>query len=311
MINNNQSTVKIIRAPHKHAPTLSLSPFSVKRPQNRKKNAEATGPKPSARHRRDQIFPKMMGLSSITTVDSTDPHLRLSSLPLVDLRLLSQAELRSLSLCRDDAFDLRRIDDDVAPAIDRSIFNESAGSRRQTYSRRPSPPVAVAADDPELRENKQIAQSLCQLLSQQQNDLTLTLTSGERPPEAARRRERASTAAIVVYKNEYEVLNRSGAVVDVAALAEWEDPYGAELRRRTEGLETEEELLGFLNGLEGRWGSRRKKRKIVDAGDFGDELPVGWKLLLGLKRREGRASLNCRRYIRLVFLHFTCSGTFV
>ncbi|RWR84075.1 hypothetical protein CKAN_01286100 [Cinnamomum micranthum f. kanehirae] len=239
----------------------------------------------------------MMGLSSITTVDSTDPHLRLSSLPLVDLRLLSQAELRSLSLCRDDAFDLRRIDGDVAPAIDRSIFNESAGSRRQTYSRRPSPPVAVTADDPELRENKQIAQSLCQLLSQQQNDLTLTLTSGERPPEAARRRERASTAAIVVYKNEYEVLNRSGAVVDVAALADWEDPYGAELRRRTEGLETEEELLGFLNGLEGQWGSRRKKRKIVDAGDFGDELPVGWKLLLGLKRREGRASLNCRRYI--------------
>lgn len=111
-----------------------------------------------------------------------------------------------------------------------------------------------------------------------------------------------------MYKNEYEVVNRSGAVVDVAALAAWEDPYGAELRRRTEGLETEEELLGFLNGLEGQWGSRRKKRKIVDAGDFGDELPVGWKLLLGLKRREGRASLNCRRYIRLVFSSFHFSG---
>lgn len=113
----------------------------------------------------------------------------------------------------------------------------------------------------------------------------------------------------MVYKNEYEVMNQSGAVVDVAALAEREDLFGAELRRRTEGLETEEELLGFLSGLDGQWGSRRKKRKIVDAGDFGNELPVGWKLLLGLKRREGRVSLNCRRYIRSLFL-FSLSFNF-
>ena len=73
---------------------------------------------------------------------------------------------------------------------------------------------------------------------------------------------------------------------------------GEELRRRSEGLEGEEGLLGFLRELEGQRGSRRRKRKIVDAADFGDVLPVGWKLLLGLKRKDGRAWIYCRRYIR-------------
>lgn len=95
--------------------------------------------------------------------------------------------------------------------------------------------------------------------------------------------------------------NKSGVEVDIDALAGLEDPYAEELRTRTEGLQSEEELLAFLRDLGGEWGSRRKRRKIVDAGIFGDSLPVGWKLLLGLRRREGRASIYCRRYVRLVF----------
>jgi hypothetical protein len=95
-----------------------------------------------------------------------------------------------------------------------------------------------------------------------------------------------------------EIVNRDGAAVDLTALANAEDPYGEELRRRTVGMESEEELLGFMRELGGQWGSRRKKRKIVDAGVFGSALPVGWKLLLGIKRRDGRASIYCRRYIR-------------
>lgn len=95
-----------------------------------------------------------------------------------------------------------------------------------------------------------------------------------------------------------EIVNRDGVAVDLTALANAEDPYGEELRRRTLGMESEEELLGFMRELGGQWGSRRKKRKIVDAGVFGDALPVGWKLLLGIKRRDGRASIYCRRYIR-------------
>jgi hypothetical protein len=94
-----------------------------------------------------------------------------------------------------------------------------------------------------------------------------------------------------------EIVNKNGVVVDLAKLANVDDPYGEELRKRTVGMESEEELLGFMRELGGQWGSRRKKRKIVDAAVFGDALPVGWKLLLGIKRRDGRASIYCRRYI--------------
>lgn len=101
-----------------------------------------------------------------------------------------------------------------------------------------------------------------------------------------------------------EIVNRNGVAVDLAALSNSEDPYGDELRRRTVGMESEEELLGFMRELGGQWGSRRKKRKIVDAGLFGDAFPVGWKLLLGIKRRDGRASIYCRRYIRWFSFEF-------
>lgn len=96
-----------------------------------------------------------------------------------------------------------------------------------------------------------------------------------------------------------EIVNKNGVAVDLVALGGLEDPYAEELKRRTEGMAgSEEALLGFMRDLGGQWCSRRRKRKIVDASIFGDVLPVGWKLLLGLKRKEGRASVYCRRYIR-------------
>lgn len=95
-----------------------------------------------------------------------------------------------------------------------------------------------------------------------------------------------------------EVLNAKGVAVDLVGLGEKVDPVGEELRRRTAGLKAEEELLQFLTGLEGQWGSQRKRRKIVDASVVGDDLPRGWKLLLEIKRKEGVAWLNCRRYVR-------------
>ena len=96
------------------------------------------------------------------------------------------------------------------------------------------------------------------------------------------------------------MLNPKGVAVDLARLAELVDPYGEELRQRTSGLGSESELLGFMNALEGQWGSRRRRRKFVDAGMFADHLPCGWKLLLGLKRKERVAWINCRRYVRSV-----------
>lgn len=101
---------------------------------------------------------------------------------------------------------------------------------------------------------------------------------------------------------ELQRVNGKGEMVNFAELEKNGDElYGNELKRRTAGMETEEGILGFLRDLEGQWCSRRKKRKYVDAATFGDALPVCWKLLLGLRRRDYRVSIYCRRYIR-------CSG---
>lgn len=100
-----------------------------------------------------------------------------------------------------------------------------------------------------------------------------------------------------------ELLNRDGVAVDLVKLGAVEHPFWDEVTRRTEGRRTEEELLEFLKDLEGQWGSRRKKKRIVDASEFGDALPVGWKVLLSCKKKNGVVWLYCRRYIRLYF-HF-------
>lgn len=79
-----------------------------------------------------------------------------------------------------------------------------------------------------------------------------------------------------------------------------EDPYGEELKRRTEVLQTEADFLGFLSGLRGEWWRKSRKKRIVTASDFGHALPNGWKLMLSIKKRAGRVRLHCRRYIRFL-----------
>ncbi|KAG2703861.1 hypothetical protein I3760_06G156300 [Carya illinoinensis] len=269
--------------------------------------------------------------------------LNFDSVSHIDMSTLSQSELQALSHCSLSAFDLRHPAHLLPPKIDRSIFNESAGSRRQTYSRPsnstpsaghrrrvagllPAPKLPpVPSDDPERVENRHIINHLKHFLDQDPRfdhfDVTLTLPSlsslvvstnqeeAERDKTVTfggeRKRKRGRKPKVKVLQMEagygrrvMEIVNRNGVAVDLALLANLEDPYGEQLRRRTLGMESEEELLGFLRELGGQWGSRRKKRKIVDAGVFGDALPVGWKLLLGIKRRDGLSSIYCRRYIR-------------
>ncbi|XP_011004792.1 PREDICTED: uncharacterized protein LOC105111196 isoform X2 [Populus euphratica] len=98
-------------------------------------------------------------------------------------------------------------------------------------------------------------------------------------------------------KEEMEMVSKNGVIVDCVALGNMEDPYGEELRRRTEGMQLKAEFLGFLEGFEGEWGSTRKKRRIVDASLFGDALPIGWKLSICVKKQAGRVWLACTRYI--------------
>ncbi|CAN0877325.1 Methyl-CpG-binding domain-containing protein 8 [Linum grandiflorum] len=78
--------------------------------------------------------------SSLVSGDQhpTPNNLHAESLPLIDLRLLSQSELLSLSLCSSTFSSVHSLHSDTdlsTPIIDRSVFNESAGSRKQTFSR--------------------------------------------------------------------------------------------------------------------------------------------------------------------------------
>lgn len=322
--------------------------------------------------------------------------LRLNSIPVVDLRLLSQSELYSLSRFSSDP---NRNDDVVIPVIDRSVFNESAGSRKQIYSRlrlapssstpsatphRRTPHLRPTAatfgkssnkSDPDNVENTRIVNLLKQSFIADMNpeDLVpvrieysnssiskqqvLSPPPPSSPPNALvlgpkrkrgrpRKDEKAAGNRKVLAagfidvnvevdadaeidgdgddvvnvgdvngfnwvdelaerenleERDREVLNRDGVAVDLVALGGVEHPYWEEIQRRTEGLQTEEELLGFLKGLNGEWGSRRRKKRIVDACEFGSNLPVGWKLSLCIKKKNGHVCLYCRRYIRFLF----------
>ncbi|KAM1242558.1 hypothetical protein ACFX2G_034902 [Malus domestica] len=284
-----------------------------------------------------------------------EANIPLDSLTHIDISTLSQSELQALSLfssSSSSALNLCRTQDLIVPKIDRSVFNESAGSRRQTYSRPrrqqsdtstaaaatghrrrvagllATPPklTPVPPDDPERNENHAIIAHLKNLIFQDpkfgqidfepaQTALFSRVLSPNpnmgggivglegRGEMGVKKRKRGRKPKVKVLGLENEgyagmgMVNKEGAAVDISGLENAEEPFGEELRRRTVGLETEEQLLGFMRDLGGQWGSRRKKRKIVDASEFGDALPVGWKLLLGLKRKEGRAWIYCRRYI--------------
>ncbi|KAL6179925.1 hypothetical protein ACLB2K_046596 [Fragaria x ananassa] len=376
---------------------------------------------------------------------TVDNHHHLDSVPVVDLRLLSQSELYSLSLSSSFSSASHRSDNDVLiPKIDRSVFNESAGSRKQTYSRlrlapRSSAAAAAASSSSKSKsalprhllsqpldhESRQIISLLKQLFpSENQNDDDVLLLETTPPPQyrylalpepkpcslttsagavsgvdsslgkRKRGRPRKDSYAVVVRpqaavpvnsaavtsgaveasdgnagvlfekregegegegaavgtfvlnsqgklvqssegkrkrgrprKDEVRVrdesrvvapvvvrklrvkmevkeedgdmvlVNRNDEAVNLDALTNADSAFGEELRKRTEGLESEAQLLGFLEGLQGDWSSARKKRKIVQASELGDLLPKWWKIMLSLKRNGGHKSLVCRRFI--------------
>lgn len=75
------------------------------------------------------------------------------------------------------------------------------------------------------------------------------------------------------------------------------EPFVPQLKRKFTPLATEAELQEFFNNIGGEWASKMKKRKIVDAEDFGEGFPKGWKLLLGVRKKYGRFIIECRKYI--------------
>lgn len=280
-------------------------------------------------------------------VEPSSDHI--DSLPLVDLRLLSQPELYTLSLSGATHRHRRANDNDsVVPKIDRSNFNESAGSRKQTYSKlrlnKRKQNFAVPASssfhipEPVDQENSQIISLLQQLFGVEPLRNALRPDCGDaanhqlfpvhvefkQPPPVTvtfqtvpidvidasnrkrkRGRPRKNENLVSVFEEETKKVNEGrsavatvierGFGVDADGLDN--DPFGEELKRRTAGLETEPQLLEFLETLNGEWASQRKKRRIVQASDLGTVLPAGWKIVITLLRRAGRASVVCRRYV--------------
>ncbi|XP_020210008.1 uncharacterized protein LOC109795010 [Cajanus cajan] len=293
----------------------------------------------------------------MATPEPSPDHI--DSLPLVDLRLLSQSELYTLSLSGATHRHRRTEDDSVIPKIDRSVFNESAGSRKQTYSKlrlnKQKPNSAVPASsssfhiplhipEPVDQENSQIIALLQQLFgveplrnASRRNDAedrrlvpvqvefkpplpeyaTLrnvpidVVDGGQRKRKRGRPRKNENSVTVFAEEpvkvdvdgngngngegNVAATVIDQGFVVDAVRLDG--DPFGEELKRRTLGLETESQLLEFLETLNGEWASQRKKRRIVPASDFCDLLPAGWNVVLTLLKRAGRASVVCRRYV--------------
>ncbi|CAM8923744.1 unnamed protein product [Rhodiola kirilowii] len=117
--------------------------------------------------------------------DAGDDHsdcFEFNAIPIIDIRMLSRSDLQALSISSNSSLgDLNRFDDEVLiPKIDRTVFNESAGSRKQTYSRirlaprnskiescsnRTRPEIATSADDRVSEENREVIEALKELFA--------------------------------------------------------------------------------------------------------------------------------------------------
>ncbi|KAM3211024.1 hypothetical protein ACQJBY_064701 [Aegilops geniculata] len=219
-------------------------------------------------------------------------------LPVVDLRVLAQSDLDALAAASLHAVAPRSCPDaDPLPPlkIDRAVFNESAGSRKQTFSRLrfaaaassslPTSPSSITPSAGNNPVNHLVAYHLRRLFAREDPSC---------PPSTPPQPE---TLALWSPDPDRETTNSKGVSVDLVRLAGLVDPYGEELRRQTAGLMSETELMDFINCLEGQWVSQRRRRKFVDAAFFGDHLPTGWKLQLGLKRKGRHAWVHCIRYV--------------
>ncbi|CAN1331817.1 Methyl-CpG-binding domain-containing protein 8 [Linum perenne] len=340
----------------------------------------------------DAISAVVNPLSSLVSDDQLLTHLNAESLPLIDLRVLSQSELLSLSFCSSTFSSVQSLHSDIdlsTPRIDRSVFNESAGSRKQTFSRlRLAPRGSIShlasatastatplyrqiSEVPLLDETRQIVSRLkslfgvvdfgCGQIGEEDNlvsvpiqfDGTMSSSSNKTwalpvsrmdttisscSPDIEQpvlllagsvnsggkklRRGRPRKTQANAYGNCNKTINENGAILmpyratetnrhqenmrimnvnakadELAALEKVDDPYGDRIRNSTAGMRTKEEVLDFLQGIQGQWTSSRRKKKIVDASAFGDLLPTGWKLLIRVTRRAGNAWLDCASYI--------------
>jgi hypothetical protein len=240
-------------------------------------------------------------------------------LPVVDLRVLSQPDLDALAAASAHALAPRTCPDaDPLPPlkIDRAVFNESAGSRKQTFSRR------RLAASPSSARHSSSAQTSTGRKNDPEGDLVAyhlrrlfvpddpSLPPPPEPQTLALLQE-PSPPPPPAPDPDRETTNAKGVSVDLLGLAAMPEPYDAELHRRTAGMASGTDLQGFIDSLAGEWVSQKKRRKNVDASFFGDHLPRGWKLQLGLKRNSGSIWVRCFSYVRFASFALPCHSFFI
>ncbi|KAI3712358.1 hypothetical protein L1987_70912 [Smallanthus sonchifolius] len=216
--------------------------------------------------------------------------LEFDSFVRLDLKKFSQSELYSLSRSSSYAFDLSKPENDVIPNIQsdrRSTGSITTTPRRVfAFSHRRGP----SGSDAQVTENRLILTSLKKLVAEGE-------VCESNPSREVQKRKRKRKSKNDEFEN-LGLINVNGEAIDLRFLASAADGvFESELNRMTEGMVREDEFLGFLNGLEGRWGSSRRRRKYVDATLFVKALPVNWKILLSLRPRVCRPSLYCRRFV--------------
>ncbi|XP_021753212.1 uncharacterized protein LOC110718639 isoform X2 [Chenopodium quinoa] len=216
----------------------------------------------------------------VTTNQGGNHHFIPPIIP-IDMSSLTHSELHSLSLLSSST----PSNDTVSNSAAKFYINPSQSTHQQTYSLSPHPRRhRFSLLNKERFESNMIVSCLKKRL--QFDDTT--------PDDGPHKRNKENENATV------EIVNRNGVVVDLAALEERENdggPFAEELRKMAEGRVKQEELLEVLGGMEGDWCSRRKKRRVVDASLLGDALPLGWKIIVALRRKGGQFFPYCRRYL--------------
>ncbi|KAH9621918.1 hypothetical protein KSS87_008018, partial [Heliosperma pusillum] len=185
----------------------------------------------------------------------------------IDMSTFSYSELHSLSLLSNSSLSLPSLSSTTTATTTSETTATSTASA--AYHHRHRHHAASVAPEPDRSDSLSIVHFLKRYLDQNRTE---------------------SVKAV-------EIVNRNGVVVDLSALEERDDPFSDEFARIVDGREKEEELLEILAGIDGNWCSKRKKRRIIDACLLGDALPVGWKVVIALRRKGGNFSPYCRRYI--------------
>lgn len=103
-------------------------------------------------------------------------------------------------------------------------------------------------------------------------------------------------------QRDLNLADKNNAIIQVSPVAAESgcsstEQFVPQLKRKFQPFETEDELQDFFEKVGGNWASQRKKRKIVDAEEFCEGFPKGWKLLLGVRKKESRFLIECRKYI--------------